>query len=56
MMPMENHDFDQGIFGIPLEDYGFSNDARVFFGPPSFDDAAFELLEPKTKITIRPND
>ena len=51
-----NHDFDQGIFGIPLEDYGFSNDARVFFGPPSFDDAAFELLEQKTKITIRPND
>ena len=51
-----NHDFDQGIFGIPLEDYGFSNDARVFFVPPSFDDAAFELLEQKTKITIRPND
>lgn len=51
-----NHDFDQGIFGLPLEDYGFSNDARVFFAPPSFDEAAFEVLEPQTKITIRPND
>lgn len=50
-----NHDFDQGIFGLPLEDYGFSNDARVFFAPPSFDEAAFEVLEPQTKITIRPN-
>lgn len=51
-----NHDFDQGIFGIPLEDYGFSNDARVFFASPSFDEAAFDVLEPQTKITISPND
>lgn len=47
-----NHDFDQGIFGIPLEDYGFSNDAAVFLGPPSFGDAAFDVAEPGTTIKI----
>lgn len=47
-----NHDFDQGIFGIPLEDYGFSNDAPVFLGPPSFGDAAFDVSEPGTAIKI----
>jgi len=51
-----NHDFDQGIFGLPLEDYGFSNDARVFFAPPSFSDAAFDVSEPGRSITIRLND
>lgn len=47
-----NHSFDQAIFGLPLEDYGFSNDARVFFAPPSFEEAAFDVSEPRTKITI----
>ncbi len=51
-----NDDFDQGIFGIPLEDYGFSNNARVFFAPPSFEDAAFEVAEPLQRIRIRLND
>ncbi len=36
-----NNIFDQGIFGIPLENYGFSNDARGFFSAPDFDDAKF---------------
>lgn len=47
-----NHTFDQAIFGIPLEDYGFSNDARVFFGPPGFDEAAFDVADPETRMTI----
>jgi len=51
-----NHDFDQGIFGLPLEDYGFSNDARVFFAPPSFSAAAIDVSEPGRSITIRLND
>ncbi len=50
-----NHSFDQIIFGLPIEDYGFSNDARVFFAPPSFAEAAFDVVEPITKITIRLN-
>jgi len=47
-----NHDFDQGLFGIPLEDYGFSSGAVAFFGPPSFNDAAFNVAEPMTRIEI----
>ena len=32
-----------GEYGIPVEPYGFSNDAPVSFGPPSFDSAAFDV-------------
>lgn len=47
-----NGAFDQGIFGIPLEDYGFSNDATVFFGPPAFEEAAVSLPAEGARITI----
>ncbi len=32
-----------GMFGIPQEKYGFSNNASEPFGPPSFQKAAFKL-------------
>ncbi len=48
-----NDEFDQGLFGIPLEDYAFSNNATGFFSSPSFEEAAFELSEPETRIEIR---
>ncbi|MEX0693646.1 MAG: DUF2141 domain-containing protein [Rhodospirillales bacterium] len=51
-----NNSFDQGIFGIPLESYGFSSGARAFFAAPSFEAAAFDVAEPETRIVIRPND
>ena len=38
-----NNKMDNNFFGIPKEQYGFSNNARAFFGPPSFEAAAFEL-------------
>ena len=38
----DNNKFDK-LLSIPLEKYGFSNDAPVFFGPPSFSDASFQL-------------
>jgi len=38
-----NGDLDTGSFGIPVEAYGFSNDARGMFGPPSFDESEFEI-------------
>ena len=38
-----NDDFDTNFIGLPLEGYAFSNDARVFFGPPGFDSARIEL-------------
>jgi len=47
-----NDDFDQGLLGIPLEAYGFSNGAIAFLGPPSFEDASFELAEPSGLVII----
>jgi len=51
-----NNSFDQGVFGIPLEDYGFSNGAKAFLSAPSFEAAAFDVTEPKRSIEIRLND
>ena len=48
-----NGKFDQIIFGFPVEDYGFSNGAVAFLGPPDFDDAAVILPTEGLRITIR---
>lgn len=40
-----NNEFDRSFFGWPVEDYVFSNYAEGSFGPPSFDDASFELKD-----------
>lgn len=47
-----NDSFDQGILGIPLENYGFSNDARGFFEAPAFKDARFKVIGGQTTISI----
>jgi len=47
-----NNELDTMMFGIPSEDYGFSNDAKGSFGPPEYKDAAFMLNSPEKKITI----
>jgi uncharacterized protein (DUF2141 family) len=39
----DNLDLDRNILGLPKEGMGFSNDAPMRFGPPSFDDAAIEI-------------
>ncbi len=49
----ENREFDRGFLGIPLEGFGFSNDAPVIFGPPDFADAAVTVPGDGTRITIR---
>ena len=46
-----NNQLDNYFFGVPREQYGFSNNARGFMGPPSFEDTAFSL-EGKTEISI----
>ena len=46
-----NNRLDNFFLGVPREQYGFSNNARGFMGPPSFDDAAFSV-EGKTEISI----
>ena len=49
-----NGDFDQGVLGIPLEGYGFTNNARALLSAPAFKDAAFTvqpgLNETRAKI------
>jgi uncharacterized protein (DUF2141 family) len=41
------------LVGLPKEPIGFSNDARINFGPPSFEDARIAIEEGKTmKITV----
>ena len=40
----DNSLLDQGLFGIPKEPYGFSNNAIGAFGPPKFEDAGFQLV------------
>jgi uncharacterized protein (DUF2141 family) len=39
----DNFDLDRNFLGLPKEGMGFSNDAPMRFGPPSFDDAAIEI-------------
>ena len=39
-------------FGLPTEPYGFSNNARSTFGPPSFSQAAFNVDEKTSPIEI----
>ena len=46
-----NNRLDNYFFGVPREQYGFSNNARGFMGPPSFEDAAFSV-EGRTEISI----
>ena len=40
--------FKVNRLGIPQYEYGFSNNARALFGPPSFKAAKFELKEDRT--------
>jgi uncharacterized protein (DUF2141 family) len=48
----ENEKIDTNIFGIPTEDYGYSNDASSWFGPPSWEKAKFIFNKPEMTIEI----
>lgn len=37
----ENGELDSNFVGIPTEGFGFSNDAKAMFGPPSYDKCVF---------------
>ena len=39
-------------FGAPMEPYGFSNDARSNFGPPSFKAAAFRIAKEGKQMDV----
>ncbi len=47
-----NDMLNTNFLGIPTEDYGFSNDARGMFGPPSWDAARFRLNKEELAISI----
>ena len=46
-----NADIDLNFFGLPKEQFGFSNNVLGLFGAPKFDKASFELNSDK-KIII----
>lgn len=49
-----NDRVDRGLFGIPKEGVGFSNDAPIGLGPPKFPRAAFDVAPMKPKaITFK---
>jgi uncharacterized protein (DUF2141 family) len=51
----ENFDIDRSFLGWPKEGMGFSNDARMNYGPPDFDEAAIELKRGRneTRVNLR---
>ncbi len=47
----DNGRLDRNLLGLPEEGMGFSNDARMYFGPPRFEAASFTV--PPQGVTIR---
>jgi uncharacterized protein (DUF2141 family) len=49
----QNDEMDFNILGMPVEGYGFSRDAPVLFGPPSFAAAAIQLESKSLRTVIK---
>ena len=48
----DNGKLDANFMGIPREPYAFSNNAKGFFGPPTFQDCQFEVVQGTKEIVI----
>jgi uncharacterized protein (DUF2141 family) len=48
----DNGRLDRNFLGIPVEGYGFGNDARGFFGAPSFDAASIVIGDSDVSATV----
>lgn len=48
-----NGRLDRGLFGVPKEGIGFSNDAPIKLAPPKWDDAEFDYDGHETTIHLR---
>ncbi|MEM8525544.1 MAG: DUF2141 domain-containing protein [Bacteroidota bacterium] len=48
----DNSELDLGLLKLPKEPYGFSNNPSTMFGPPSFEEASFQVDNNLT-ITIK---
>lgn len=48
----ENDDgeMQKNLFGMPVEGYGFSNNAKPNYGPASYEDMKFLVLATETKV------
>ncbi len=49
----DNERMDTNFLGLPEEGFGFSNDAPVSFGPPSFDAVRFRHDGEITELTVQ---
>ncbi|MEL7221164.1 MAG: DUF2141 domain-containing protein [Bacteroidota bacterium] len=48
-----NGKLDSNFMKIPKEPYGFSNNVMGLFGPPSFEQASFEVEEKDVMVSIK---
>ena len=48
----DNGEVDRGLFGIPKEGVGFSNDAFTGLSRPKFDDAAFDFTGTSLRLVL----
>lgn len=46
----DNDKLDTNFLGLPKEGFGFSNNPRIYFGPPSFKRSSFKLKKPSDLI------
>ncbi len=49
----DNHHFDRNFLGLPVEGYGFSNNATVLLAPPSFRAVRIAVHAGANRIAIR---
>ena len=47
-----NKEMDTNFIGLPKEGYGFSNNAKIFLGPPNFEAASFKIGSKHKKIRM----
>jgi uncharacterized protein (DUF2141 family) len=48
----DDHKLQRNLFGIPKEGFAFSRDVKICFGPPKFDQAAFDYAGGKQRIAF----
>jgi uncharacterized protein (DUF2141 family) len=48
----DNGKLDTNFFGVPVEGYGFSNNAKAIFGSPSFNEVAVTLDRTDKLVTV----
>jgi uncharacterized protein (DUF2141 family) len=48
----DNSELDRNLVGMPVEAFGFSNDARGSFGPPSFEKMSFVVGDAPVALEI----